>query len=138
FGLSFPILLGVAMIYPPPVAASVAFVASFEARELRAQLPLSRALYNRSQIAIAALCCGLTFHALAKLGSSPWYVLIPASLAESTAGYCVNVFLVATYLRVARGLPVPETLSGLRVGGLSEFLLSYLGLGFVGVIIARL
>ena len=37
--LSFPILLGVAIIYDPTVAAAIAFVGSFDPREFRLQMP---------------------------------------------------------------------------------------------------
>src|SRR5512134_723086 len=49
--LSFPILLGVAIIYPPPVAAVIALLGSFDPRELRLQMPPLRAVFNRAQMA---------------------------------------------------------------------------------------
>src|SRR5215467_2503027 len=51
FSLSFPLQLAVALVYPVPVAASVAFLGTSDMREIRRQIPLNKALFNRAQIA---------------------------------------------------------------------------------------
>ena len=68
--LSFPISMAAAVLYPPAIAGLIAFVGSFDPREIRRDVPLSRALFNRSQIALATMVVGVVFHALADVGSS--------------------------------------------------------------------
>jgi signal transduction histidine kinase len=135
--LSFPILLGVAILYTPVVAAIVAFVGSFDPREIRRELPLLTALFNRSQVALSVMLASWTFHSLASVRSS-LYWLIPALVIASTASYCVNTVLVASYMRLLYRMSFRLVLSQLRFGARSQFLLNYLGLGLVGAVIARL
>src|SRR5438132_8437396 len=91
--LSFPILLGVAILYTPPVAAAIALVGSSDPREIRRQISPFTAVFNRSQIALAVLIQSAVIHALAST-DSPLYTLIPSVLLAYVAAYSVNVSLV--------------------------------------------
>ena len=82
--LAFPILLGIAMLYPPPTAALIALVGSFDARELRRQMTMERAGFNRAQIALATWAASTVFHSIASVDSG--LGVIPAAMAASTAG----------------------------------------------------
>ena len=55
FSLSFPLELSVALLYPTPVAALIAFCGSSDPRELRRELPIMKALSIRAQIAVTVL-----------------------------------------------------------------------------------
>ena len=72
FSLSFPLELSVALLYPTPVAALIAFVGSSDPRELRRELPIMKALWIRGQIAAAVLCESMVFKSLASLDSEWW------------------------------------------------------------------
>src|SRR2546425_10322995 len=61
FGLDFPLLLALSFIYGPVASGTVAFVASIDPRELRGEMTLHRALFNRSQIALAVMTAGTVF-----------------------------------------------------------------------------
>jgi signal transduction histidine kinase len=135
--LSFPILLGVAILYSPFVAGTVAFVGSFDPRELRREITVLKALFNRSQTALSTLAGSGVFHSLASIHSD-WELLVLAALCAAAANYTTNVGLVSLALRLLYRVSYKEALNQLRLGGVSEFLLNYIGLGFVGVIIARL
>jgi signal transduction histidine kinase len=135
--LSFPILLGVAILYNPAVAATVALVGSFDARELRGELRPLTALFNRSQIALSVLEASALFHAIASV-RSPLYLLLPAVLLASASAYCVNVILVALHMRLVHLRSFGSVISQMRLGAASQFMLNYLGLGIIGVVIARL
>ena len=63
-GLGFPLLTAVAILYPPGAAALVAFVGTTDPRELKAEINPLRALFNRSQVAIAVFAASTIFHAL--------------------------------------------------------------------------
>jgi len=95
FSLSFPLQLAVALVYPVPVAAFVAFLGTSDMRELRRQIPLNKALFNRAQIAASVAAESLLFHADASL-HSPWFLLVPAVFAATIIGYVLNAGVVAT------------------------------------------
>ncbi|MDP8956928.1 MAG: sensor histidine kinase [Actinomycetota bacterium] len=135
--LSFPILLGVAILFDPLTAGAVAFIGAFDSREFRREVPAITALFNRTQIALSVVAGSAVFHSLATV-RSPVAFLLPAVLLAAVADYCVNVVLVSMFMRFARLQPLRVVLSNLRLGGLRDFLLNYLGLAFIGVVIARL
>lgn len=140
--LTFPMLLALAMLYDPRVAAVVTLVGAFDSREIRGEITPLKAAFNRSQIAIAALAGSAAFHAIASHSvapvSSPIHLLIPAVLAATTVTYGVNVVLVTLATRLLYALPFAVVLRQLRLGALRDFSINYLGLGFVGVVIAEL
>jgi signal transduction histidine kinase len=135
--LSFPILLGVAMLYEPPLAAAIAFLGSFDSREIRRTISPLKAVFNRSQISASTWAESAVFHSLGSLGS-PLHLLFPAVLAAVVADYLVNVSSVTLAMKLIYRVSIRSTFARLRAGALSEFLLSYLGLGLAGVVIARL
>ena len=69
--LGFPILTAVAFTYLPGWAAAVAFIGSTDPAEFKHETTLLKALFNRSQVALAVLLSSATFHGLEyTLGSS--------------------------------------------------------------------
>src|SRR5262245_29995927 len=69
--LGFPILTAVAFIYPPGWAAAVAFIGSTDPAEFKHETTLLKALFNRSQVALAVFLASATFHALASPQGDP-------------------------------------------------------------------
>jgi signal transduction histidine kinase len=137
--LTFPILLALAMLYDPRVAAVVTLVGAFDSREIRGEITPLKAAFNRTQIAIAALAGSAAFHSIASQAvASPIHLFIPAVLAATAVTYGVNVVLVALATRLLYGMPFSAVLRQLRLGALRDFSINYLGLGFVGVVIAEL
>ncbi|HEY2804081.1 MAG TPA: HAMP domain-containing sensor histidine kinase [Actinomycetota bacterium] len=134
--LSFPILLGVAIVYSPAVAAFIALIGSFDPRELHHQVSFVRALFNRCQMAISIYAGSALFHAFAH-ASSPWYILLPAVVLAAIASYAVNTTLVAMATSLDRGVSVGTVLKKMHGSAPYEFLFSYLGLGLFGAVIAR-
>ena len=59
--LSFPILIGVAMLFTPVMAGAIALIGTSDPRELRGQVGISRALWNRSQMALAVVAGSAIF-----------------------------------------------------------------------------
>ncbi len=134
--LSFPIMLGVAMIYPPAIAAFAALVGSCDPREFRREIPFLRALWNRCQLALSFLAGSAVFHRVANI-DSPWTQMIPAILLAAVVAYAVNALSVATYTAISRRISVTSVLARMHGQAPYEFLLSYLGLGLFGAVIAR-
>jgi signal transduction histidine kinase len=135
--LTFPMLLALAILYDPQVAAVVALVGAFDSREIKGQISLPKAVFNRSQIAIAVLAGSVVFHSIAS-DTSPPSILIPAALASTLATYAVNVALVVLAMRLLYQMAFGTVLGQLRLGAFTDFLVNYVGLGFVGVVIVEL
>ena len=134
--LSFPILLGVAIIYDPAVAAAIAFVGSFDPREFRLQMPPLRAVFNRAQMALSTLAGGALFHLVAT-ADSPLLKLATGVVMAAVATYAVNALCVATHQALFRHIGVGTVLAKMHGATPYEFLLSYIGLGLFGAVIAR-
>lgn len=138
-GVGFPLLLMVAILYPPGVAGLIALLGASDPREFRRQVSFLRALFNRCQVALSVIAASAVFHSLAELSqdamSPSWLLLVAASLAAIT-DYVVNSTLVTVFVSMRVDLPVREVMRELRVGKLSDFLVSYLALGVLGLALA--
>jgi signal transduction histidine kinase len=133
--LGFPLLAAVAITYPPGLAAGVALIGSFDPRELKRELGPLRALFNRSQIALAVFAASGVFHAL----SSPdadLVKIIPAALVATVVDYAINIGLVVIAVSLIYRMGFLIVLRQLSRG--KEFLVSYVGLGLLGTVLAKL
>ncbi len=138
-GVGFPLLLMVAILYPPGIAGVIALLGASDPREFKREVSFLRALFNRCQVALSVIAASAVFHSLAFLtkdGRSPsWILLVAASLA-AVADYVVNSTLVTVFVSLRVDLPVREVMRELRVGKLSDFLVSYMALGVLGLALA--
>jgi signal transduction histidine kinase len=134
--LSFPIMIGAAILYAAPVAGMIAIVGSSDIHEFRREMPLLRSLWNRSQMALAVVAGSAVFHQLSNV-LEPWWKLVPAALAATVAAYAINATLVALHASLQHGLTVNQVLRKMHGSRPVEFLLSYIGLALFGVVIAR-
>ena len=136
-GVGFPMLIAVAFLYSPLFAASAAFVASSDPREIRGQIGLLRAAFNRAQIAIAVGVASAVFHQMTTTAGPVPKVLVAALLA-ATADYIVNTSLVTVAASLHYRMKPQQVIRELKVGNPLEFLVSYLGLGVLGIVLAQL
>jgi signal transduction histidine kinase len=140
--LSIPILVAIAILHDPLVAGAIVFVGSFDSAEIRRSRPALTALFNRGQIAVAVQIGSMVFHEVTSQSvtsfSGKWYELVGGGLVLSATIYAVNVAFVLCYMRLAYGISLGTMIVRLRVGKVPEFLLSYVGLGFLGLVIVRL
>lgn len=135
--MDFPLLMVVAFVYEPPAAAAAALLAASDPRELRGEVGLLRALFNRSQVALAVLAASAIFHAIASIEESGAVVLLVAAGMAAIADYLVNATLVGLAASLYYRMHPFRVAGQLRVGRLSEFVISYLGLALFGVIFAK-
>lgn len=134
--LSFPLLLGVAIIFEPAVATVIAFVGSADPRELRRETTPIRALFNRSQMALSILAGSLLFNLVAEQDSE-WHLLLLGVVLAAAAAYAINAVLVAALGAMVRGMTIPQVLVKMHGSAPIEFLASYIGLGLFGAVIAQ-
>jgi signal transduction histidine kinase len=135
--LSFPILIGVAMLFPPAVAGLIALLGSADPREFRREVGPMRALWNRTQMAVAIIASSAVFGSLASMGDR-WFQIAPAAALATVCAWVTNVLLVATHGSITYRMTIPKVLAKMHGTRPYEFVLSYLGLGLFGVAIAAL
>jgi signal transduction histidine kinase len=137
--LAFPLFTAVAFlpIYPPEVAGLVALLGSSDPREPKRQIRPLRALFNRSQVALSVFAASLTFHTLHNQDAG-WPGALAAAVVAVLVFHLVNSTLVSVAVSLTYDVAVREVFSKLRIGNPLEFLASYLGLGFLGVLLAQL
>ena len=133
-GLAFPLLMTVGLLFVPPAAALVAFVGALDPRELKHEVTFLRAVFNRCQVALSVLAASAVFHSLATAGVSPVWRQVLATMLAAIADYGVNSTLVTVFTSLRVGVSPFVVMKELRIGRLSEFLVSYLGLGLLGLI----
>jgi signal transduction histidine kinase len=142
--LSFPLLMALAIVHDPLVAGVTAFVGSVDPREFRREVTILRAIFNRSQVALSVAAASAVFQSLAAIdppagagSASPAWLLIVAAMLAAVADYLVNSTMVTLFTSLRVGLPPLQVLKELRIGSVSEFLVSYLGLGLLGLTMAK-
>lgn len=127
----------VGFVYAPAAAALCAFLGASDPREYRRQVSLLRALFNRSQVTLSVLAASAVFHALADLDASPPVRLLVAALLAAVVDYLVNSGVITVVVSLDARMPPQRVIRELRIGRLSEFLVSYLGLAFFGLFLAK-
>lgn len=135
--MGFPVLMAVAFLYSPVAAGLTGLVGSFDPREFRHEYSLLRAMFNRCQIALAVVAASAIFHALADVRSSPTGVAFAAAILASLGDYLINTGLVAIAAGILYGLAPFRVHRELRIGRLSEFFVSFVGLGALGLVLAK-
>src|SRR5919106_2675410 len=137
-GTGFPLFTAVAFLYSPGLAGVIAFLGSSDPRELRGKVRPLRALFNRSQLTLSLVAASSIFHAF-EVEVDEWsralFVAVPAAVL---AFYVCNISLVSTALSLEHRVPFISIFRKMRIGNPLEFLISYLGLGLLGVTLARL
>lgn len=135
--MDMPMLIAVAILYPPATATLVALVASLDVRELRGKVSITRALFNRSQIALLVLIAGWLFH---RLAGSPtdWMEAILAVLLTTAASLLLNIVLVGVYTGVRLRQPLVVTLRSFHEERLGEFAITYVAYCGLALVLAYL
>jgi signal transduction histidine kinase len=142
FSVGFPVLVAVAILYPVGAAGAVTFLGAFDPREFRREVSLGVALYNRSQVALSVMAASAVFHSFVPpaaphtdLSDPAWLLIIAASLA-AVADYLVNTSLVTLYMSTKLAISPAAMFRQLTIGSVRDFLVSYLGLGIIGLTLA--
>lgn len=130
--MSLPVLLAAATAYPPAEVGLLAFMGSVDARELRGEVRVSRAIFNRSQIAISVMGASAVFRALDGNVREWPLVFLPTSAALAT-DFVTNALLVTTALRLATRLPFKRIFVKVYAGFPPA---EWLAFGFVAVLLA--
>src|SRR6266550_5535774 len=138
--VGFPVLVTVAILCPAGAAGAITFVGALDPREFRREVSLGVALYNRSQVALSVVAASAVFHSFHAadqhlVTSAAWILVVAAALA-AFADYAVNAGLVTLYMSTKLGISAAEMFRQLTIGNIRDFLISYLGLGILGLTLA--
>jgi signal transduction histidine kinase len=134
--VGYPMVIAVAFLYPPEVAALVALLSASDPRELRREVSLLRALFNRCQVTLAVLAASTAFHAFATV-EDDFFQLLAAALLAIVVDYAITLSLVTIGVALLYRVR-PLTVAAELLGRGQEFLVSYLGLGLLGTALAKL
>lgn len=138
--MGFPLLMVVAFLYPPAVAGSAAFLAASDPREFKREVGFLQTLFNRSSIALAVWAASAVFHSLVDLDAVPppsAIALVGAALLAAIVDYVVNFGVISIVASLHyRSNPI-RIIRELRIGRLSEFVISYLALAVFGLMLAK-
>lgn len=135
--MSFPIYLALAILFRDQmwVAMAIAAVGSTDPRELKREIPLWRALFNRAQsvLAVAAAAAILSSYGGSIFSFPVGTVFIGLA---AMARLVLNFGLVATMVRLYFNQRMSEAVRGLLPDPIAGFFISYLLLTGLGVVTA--
>ena len=133
--MSFPVTLAAGMIFLPTEAALVAFVGSFDPRELKGGVSLAKSIFNRSQVAASVMVGSALFHGLGgAIGDWPFVILPGVAALLADAG--MNFILVASAVSIEDGSSVRGVLKRMVGASPSHYLAGYLILGLLALPVA--
>ncbi|MQA99875.1 MAG: hypothetical protein GEU78_06220 [Actinobacteria bacterium] len=117
--MGYPILLAAAILFEPGVTMVIAGLGSLDLRELRTQIPVHRALFNRAQ---AMLHIGAASAIMSLSGDllNPFFIA-----AAAAADLIINLGLVSVAVHMEHGIPLREVARKIPPSPLAGFLLSY-------------
>ena len=138
--MGFPLLMVVAFLYPPAVAGSAAFLAASDPREFKREVGFLQAMFNRSSIALAVWAASAVFHSFVDLEALPppsAVSLVAAALLAAIVDYVVNFGVISIVASLHYRTNPIRVIRELRIGRLSEFVISYLTLAVFGLMLAK-
>jgi signal transduction histidine kinase len=136
-GLDMPVLLSVGYLFGPVVAGATAFVAYVDARELRGEIPLVRALFNRAQTSLSVMAATAVFGVVVS-GGDGWPIAVVAAFLAVGTDCLVNYGTVVAVLCLHERITPWEGLSRLYFGFLPEFALTYASFGLLSLMLAEI
>ncbi|MBA2725563.1 MAG: hypothetical protein H0U53_06200, partial [Actinobacteria bacterium] len=133
--MSFPVTLAAGMIFLPTEAALIAFIGSFDPRELRGGVSLAKSVFNRSQVAASVMAGSALFHTLDGVILDWPRVLLPGAAALLLdAG--VNFVLVASAVSIEDRLAPRGVFQKMFGASPLHYLAGYLLLGLLALPLA--
>jgi signal transduction histidine kinase len=130
--MQFPLVLAVAILFHPFVAMVIVGLASFDVREFHREIPLWRAMFNRSQVMLATGAAS----AIVATSNAVRFSFPESFVALLLAGFAllvINLGCVATILSLASGVSIKVTLAQLLPKPVVGFWLTHILLAAFGV-----
>jgi signal transduction histidine kinase len=140
--LGIPILLAVALLFPPWIAMTIAGLGAIDLREFRREIPLSRAAFNRAQLMLAV---GATSALLSPYRSPDAkelftdvrvFLIVVVVAAAAATHVLVNLSLVSLAIHFDGEVRFQQALQRMLPNPVAGFLMSYVVLSALGVVTA--
>jgi signal transduction histidine kinase len=116
--MSLPIVLAAGMVLDPVEVAPLAFLGCVDVRELRGEIGVTRALYNRAQVMLSVVAASAVFHSL-DADFNAWPYILLATCLVVIVDFVVNAFLVAVPIRIHTALSLVSVVR--RIFGVSPW-----------------
>jgi signal transduction histidine kinase len=133
--VSTPVTIAAGVLLGPVQAGVIAFLAAFDTREFTGQVPLSRAVFNRSQIAASVYLASLVFHLFGRGPTELPLVLIPLLLAV-LVDFAVNAFSSINIAHLVTGLDRKRIIANVYGESQIRHVATYGCLGLLALLIA--
>lgn len=130
--MGYPVHLAVALVFPPWVAMAIVGISALDLRELRREISLHQALFNRAQMMLAVGVGAMVFSAYGRddLFANAFGVLVLA--AGAVIHIATNLLLVALSVHYDDKIPLGQALRGLPPSPAAGFWASYVLLTALG------
>ena len=131
-----PVVVGAGLVLGPLGAGVVGLVGACDIREVRRELSLSRAVFNRAQVSLCGVAGAWIFGVLGgELGDWPMAAFL--GLLAVATDCLLNYTLVAMSSSLRLDRAFRSVLSDMYVGAKEGFLVAYVGFGFLAVLLAE-
>ncbi|MFN2490267.1 MAG: sensor histidine kinase [Actinomycetota bacterium] len=143
--MSFPIMIAVAIHFhaQPAIAMVIAGLGSFDIREIRREIPMWHALFNRAQLMLAVAAAAMV---ISFMGGGPligpfapgrqWPFVFPLGAVAITLGavvyFVMNLGLVGIWVNRFRGIPLRTALASMPPRPIGGFVVSQAMLAALG------
>lgn len=131
----WPIQLAALLVFTPLEAGILGFVGAFDRREFRREITFSKAMFNRSQVAVVNFVVSLLVHTLLASPTSS-ALIIPLSFLALVVRVALNYLLAGIIISFDAGRSLPEVVTKLKIGRVSDFILTLVGWGVEGAMLA--
>ena len=135
--MSLPVSLAAALLFPPAFAAIVAFAGCFDPMEVRGESSFSRAVFNRSQVALATTAAALVFH-LGNVNAAAWPAVALWSLMALAADFAVNAACVVPTIVLRDRVSPLMAVRHLFGSAPTDSTILYVSMGLVAPLIAAI
>jgi signal transduction histidine kinase len=141
--MGIPILLAVALLFPPLTAMIIAGVGAVDLREFRREIPLYRALFNRAQLmlSVGAASAVLSLYRSPEpdvllYADDPVSLRVLAIVAAAALHVLLNLTLVSLAIHFDGEIPFKKAFRRMLPDPVAGFVLSYALLSGLGVVTA--
>jgi len=129
-----PVLVAIAVVFPPAIAGLIAFLGSADRREFVRPNAPNRLLCNRTMTAIEVIIPSVVISYMPEAASDAASLVIRATITL-VLFTCTNYVLMAMATRIADGIPATVTMRNLTLGRHRDFAVTWAVWGLMGMLL---
>jgi signal transduction histidine kinase len=132
-----PVAIAAGLTLTPLEVGLIGFLGAFDIKEFRGKITPSKALFNRSQVALADAIASWIVHQISPVPSASRFMLALAFIMLAVI-LVANYLLVSLALRIEFGYRLRDVIRRLRLGTSSDFTLTLAAWSVLGAMLAAL